>query len=170
MKKAVFFDRDNTLTKDAGYCYKIADFAWMPEADKALKRLADAAIPVFIVTNQGGIAKQLFSLADMHAFHAHLSEMAQQAGGHITGIAFCPHHPDAIAPDQRHCDCRKPHPKLFHDLAKQHDIDLSASIMIGDKHSDIEAGKAAGCHSYLYDRTSSLDRLVKQVMLTHVFQ
>ena len=165
--RAVFFDRDNTLTCDEGYCHKIEDFAWMPGAETALRALHDRDIPVFIVTNQGGIAKGLFTQSDMMGFHDHLRLMAEQAGGHITDIAFCPHHPQAADPYARLCDCRKPSPKLLFDLAEKWHITLSGSVMIGDKASDIEAGRQAGAFSYLYDPKTRLDTLVNQVIQTH---
>lgn len=167
MIRAVFFDRDNTLTRDEGYCYKVSDFAWMPGADKALMRLATHQIPVFIVTNQGGIAKGLFTTTQMQAFHDHLCNMAQKAGGFITDIAYCPHHPQAADPDLRDCACRKPKAGLLEQLADRHEIDLSHSVMIGDRASDVAAGKTAGCHSYLYAQGTNLDTLVNQIITTH---
>ena len=104
--RAVFFDRDNTLTRDKGYCYKVSDFAWMDGAQAALARLNAAAIPVFIVTNQGGIAKGLFTRDDMQLFHDHLCAQAALSGGAIHDIAYCPHHPDAQSLNDRQCHCR----------------------------------------------------------------
>lgn len=165
--RAVFFDRDNTLTRDEGYCYKVSDFAWIAGAEKALVALHRAGIPVFIVTNQGGIAKGLFTRADMQAFHDHLSHQAEIAGAHITDIAFCPHHPEALALSERECTCRKPQAGMLYHLAEKWQIDLAHSVMVGDRQSDIQAGGAAGCASYLYDGTISLDALVKTIMATH---
>ena len=165
--RAVFFDRDNTLTSDKGYCHKISDFAWMSGADSALVRLKKAAIPVFIITNQGGIAKGIFSQQDMQAFHNHLCEQALSIGGEITDIAFCPHHPDANTPQDRHCDCRKPKAGLFYALAEKWQINLSRSVMIGDRDSDVQAGNLAGCSSYLYEPHSNLDDLVKNIIARH---
>lgn len=164
--RAVFLDRDNTLTRDEGYCYKVSDFDWMPGAEAGLVRLHGAGIPVFIITNQGGIAKGLFTQDDMQKFNDHLCAMAQKAGGKITDIGFCPHHPD-VPSHNSPCDCRKPEAGLFFALADKWGITLSQSVMIGDRDSDVIAGKKAGCHSYLYDKTSSLDTLVKQVIETH---
>ena len=165
--RAVFFDRDNTLTIDEGYCYKVSDFAWMKGAEAALARLHAAQIPVFIVTNQGGIARGLFGEDDMIRFHDHLCAKAQEAGGHITDIAFCPHHPQSPDETMRSCTCRKPEAGLFFALAAKWDIDLANSVMIGDRDSDVIAGKRAGCHAYLSDKDSVLDDLVKQIIETH---
>ncbi len=165
--RAVFLDRDNTITRDEGYCYKVSDFDWMPGAEAALVRLHAAGIPVFIITNQGGIAKGLFTQDDMQKFNDHLCAMAAQSGGKITDIAFCPHHPDSVKAGEALCDCRKPEAGLFFALADKWGISLDQSVMIGDRESDVIAGNKAGCHSYLYDKTSALDTLVKQVIKTH---
>ena len=145
---AVFFDRDDTLVKDTGYMYKIADFQWMEGAVSALQRLQAENIPVFIATNQGGIGKGLFTYTQMHAFHDHLLAQAHTENIQITDIAFCPHHPDAVTAElAQPCKCRKPEPGMLESLAQKWQIDLSASVMIGDKLSDIEAGQRAGCHA-----------------------
>ena len=165
--RAVFFDRDNTLTKDDGYCHKIADFAWIDGASEALARLTRAQIPVFIVTNQGGIGKGIFTTQQMHDFNNHLQTQAQLAGGHIHDIAFCPHHPQALLAQDRHCSCRKPQAGLITALAQKWDITLADSVMIGDRDSDVSAGQQAGCHSYLFDPKTNLDALVKTIIATH---
>lgn len=164
---AVFLDRDNTITVDKGYCHKVAEFQWISGADKALRLLHDADIAVFIVTNQGGIGRGIFSLDDMQSFHNHLHHMTQKAGGKITDIAYCPHHPKALDPAMRHCECRKPSPNMLLYLAEKWQIDLTKSVMIGDRLSDSQAGDAAGCTSYLYDGTLRFDSLVKEIIKTH---
>lgn len=167
MRPAIFFDRDNTLTIDKGYCHKIEDFAWMPEVEAALRLCHQAAIPIFIVTNQGGIARQIFSYDDMTAFHHHLCDKAAAAGSHITDIAYCPHHPKARDPAARLCDCRKPAPTMLHQLATKWDISLAHSVMIGDRPSDILAGQYAGCHSYLYEPHSPMMRFLAPILAAH---
>ena len=167
MKPALFLDRDNTLTYDKGYCHKVDEFQWMQGASDALRLFHQAGLPVFIITNQGGIARGYFTLDDMHAFHTHLCEQAQKAGGFITDIAYCPHHPKALDEAMRICSCRKPKIGLFTSLAAKWQIDLKQSVMIGDRSSDVIAGRTAGCHSYLYDTNTSLADLAQQVLLTH---
>ncbi len=167
LEPAIFLDRDNTLIHDDGYVFEIEKFAWVDGAIAALKRFRVANIPVFIVTNQGGIGRGIFSEDQMHRFNSHLVAAASKAGGLITDIAFCPHHP--LSPDPRMakaCRCRKPEPGLLFDLARKWQIDLSASVMIGDRESDVEAGKRAGAHAYLFTQ-NNLDELAKQVMSTH---
>ena len=108
-KPAIFLDRDNTLIRDDGYIFEIEKFTWITGAVAALKRFHQAGLPVFIVTNQGGIGRGIFTESDMHKFNHHLIDAAEKAGGAITDIAFCPHHP--LSPDPAMaaaCRCRKP--------------------------------------------------------------
>ena len=147
-KPAIFLDRDNTLIQDNGYIFEVEKFAWINGAAAALKRFHEANIPVFIVTNQGGIGRGIFSEDQMHHFNSHMIAAARNAGGFITDIAFCPHHPDAVTAElAQPCKCRKPEPGMLESLAQKWQIDLSASVMIGDRLSDIEAGQRAGCHA-----------------------
>ena len=165
--RAIFFDRDNTLTRDEGYCHRVDDFAWLDGVTKALRLLKDRQIPVFIVTNQGGIGRGIFTETQMHDFHHHLNTQATQEGGHITDIAFCPHHPLAEDEAMRACQCRKPEIGMFLQLQKKWNITLSQSVMIGDRDSDVIAGKAAGMTAYLSDPTKPLDELIKMVIDKH---
>jgi D-glycero-D-manno-heptose 1,7-bisphosphate phosphatase len=167
LKPAIFLDRDDTLIRDDGYIYEIEKFAWISGAAAALKRFHQAGLPVFIVTNQGGIGRGIFTEADMHAFNNHLIDAAKKAGGAITDIAFCPHHP--LAPDPAmaaRCRCRKPEPGLLFDLAEKWAIDLGASVMIGDRDSDVEAGKRAGVTAYHFTG-GDLDQLARHVLSDH---
>ena len=164
---AVFLDRDQTLTIDHGYTHLVDDFAWMPGAPDALRLFHRHGIACFIVTNQGGIGRDIFTAAQMQAFNDHLVAQAGLAGGHIQDIAHCPHHPEAASPAmQTPCDCRKPAPGLLLGLAAKWHIDLTASVMIGDRDSDVAAGRAAGCHAYLFDG-SDLAKLARQVIDRH---
>ena len=164
---AIFLDRDNTLTIDVGYSFEIEKFQWVSGAPLALNAFNKAGIPVFIVTNQGGIGRGLFTVEDMHLFHQHLHKMVRSVGGEIQDIAFCPHHPLAVTEALKTpCRCRKPEPGLLFDLANKWQIDLSQSVMIGDRSSDVEAGQRAGCHSYLFDGVD-LNRLAERVISKH---
>jgi len=164
---AVFLDRDQTLNIDHGYTHLVDDFAWMPGAPDALSLFHRHGIACFIVTNQGGIGREIFTAAQMQAFNDHLVAQAGLAGGHIQDIAHCPHHPEAVSPAMRPpCGCRKPEPGLLLGLAAKWNIDLAASVMIGDRDSDLAAGRAAGCHAYMFDGTD-LSRLARQVINRH---
>ena len=160
---AVFLDRDRTLNVDHGYTHLVDDFAWIKGAPEALALFARHGIACFIVTNQGGIGRGLFTERQLRDFNGHLMAAAEAAGGRIRDIAWCPHHPLAVSDDLKTpCGCRKPEPGLLLALAEKWNIDLGASVMIGDRDSDVAAGIAAGCHGYLFDGgdLSVLARLV----------
>ena len=169
-KPAIFLDRDNTLIHDDGHIFEIEKFSWIDGATSALRRFHEANIPVFVVTNQGGIGRGIFSEDQMHQFNNHMIAAAQRAGGFITDIAFCPHHP--LSPDPEMaiaCGCRKPEPGLIFNLAQKWKINLGASVMIGDRDSDVDGGQRAVTHSYLFTQ-NNLDDLAKQVISTHFTQ
>ena len=167
LSPAIFLDRDNTLTVDEGDSFAIAKFQWVRGAAAALKAFHDAGVPVFIVTNQGGIGRGLFTIEDMQNFHQHLQMMAQSIGGKIADIAYCPHHPLAVTEALKTpCRCRKPEPGLLFDLAEKWQLDLRRSVMVGDRISDVEAGQRAGCHSYLFD-ADDLHALAQYIITTH---
>ena len=164
---AVFLDRDSTLNVDHGYTHRIEDFAWMPGAAEALALFHRHGVACFLVTNQGGIGKGLFTVAQMTAFNDHLCREAARAGGRITDIAYCGHHPQAVSEDwMTPCSRRKPAPGMILELAKAWNIDLPTSVMIGDRDSDVAAGEAAGCHAYRFDGTD-LAALAQQVLDLH---
>jgi len=166
-KPAIFLDRDNTLIQDDGYIFQTEKFEWVNGATAALRRFHEAKIPVFIVTNQGGIGRGIFSEDQMHNFNNHLIAATRRVGGSITDIAFCPHHPLSANPAMAiACTCRKPEPGLLLNLAKKWKIDLGSSVMIGDRASDVEAGNRAGAHSYLFNQ-HNLDDLARLVISNH---
>ena len=151
---AVFMDRDRTLNVDYGYTHKVEDFAWMPGASEALALFHRRGVACFIVTNQGGIGKGLYGEADMATFNDHLCYEAERVGGRITDIAFCTSHPEATSAELRApSPRRKPAPGMNLELAEKWNVDLAATVMIGDRDSDVVAGQAAGCHAYLFDGT-----------------
>ena len=137
-KKAVFFDRDDTLIIDSGYMHRTEQLEFFPSTFKVLRELLQKNYLLFIVTNQSGIGRGYFTEDDMHKFNYHMIEKLKAENIQITDISFCPHSPEEI------CDCRKPKPKMINDLCERYEIDKSLSYMVGDKTSDIEAGKNAG--------------------------
>lgn len=142
-KKAVFFDRDNTLLHDTNYMYKVEDLAFMEGVIQTLKAIQLLGYELYIVTNQSGIGRGYFSEQQMHTFHQAMLAELQKHNIEIKAIAFCPHAPED------HCDCRKPSPKLIHELIKKYNIDPKQSFMVGDKLSDIESGENAGLTAIL---------------------
>ena len=164
-KYCFFFDRDNTLTKDNGYTYKLEEFEWIEGAPQTLKLLHDLSIPVFIVTNQGGIGRGFFTVNDMIKFHQKLCLEAERVGGKIKDIAFCPHHPLAITNKYKTpCSCRKPKPGMILNLSKKWKLNLKKSILIGDKKTDVDAGRSAGCLTYKYNNQEKLNIFVLRIL------
>lgn len=149
-RQAVFVDRDGTLNVEKNYLYRIEDFEFIPGAPEAIRRLRQAGFLVIVVTNQSGVARGYFTLAEVDALHRHIQNELEQSGTRIDAFYVCPHHPtEGVGEFRRKCDCRKGEPGLLLRAAAEHDIDLAASFMIGDKLADIEAGERAGCTSLL---------------------
>ncbi len=145
LRPAIFLDRDGTLNEDSGYLYEIKAWRWLPGAVEALAMFAKKGYALVVITNQSGIARGYYTVQHMHDLHAWVN--AELAQHHLCIDAFyhCPHHPNITGP----CSCRKPSPHLLLQAAKDLQLDVSRSYMIGDKISDAEAGAAAGCASYL---------------------
>ncbi len=136
---AVFLDRDGTVIVDKGYLGDVAGVELLPGAGEALARLAAAGFLLILITNQSGIGRGFFPHEVVDRQHARLRQLLEPYGVEFAAIAVCPH-----APEQN-CDCRKPSPKLLQNKARELRLDMAASFMVGDKDSDMAAGRAAGC-------------------------
>lgn len=143
--KAVFLDRDGTLNEEVNYLRSFADFRMISGADEALRILRRLGYRLYVVTNQSGVARGYFTLAEAEALNRRIGAFFAERGAPLDGFALCPHHPEGtVAPFARACDCRKPAPGMLLALAREHGIDLARSFMVGDKPIDAEAGLAAG--------------------------
>lgn len=152
-RSAVFFDRDGVLNIDRGYVYKKEDFVWVCGAVEALILAESMGFLSIVVTNQSGIARSFYTLEDMHRLHDWMRDEATRHGAKIDDFYFCPYNNEGTDPDYvifDHPD-RKPNPGMILRAAADHNIDLSSSLMIGDKHSDIEAARRAGVRSILFN-------------------
>ena len=150
MHRAIFLDRDGTLTRDVGFTHRVDDLELLSGAAEGLQTLAAAGFRLVLVTNQSGIARGLFSEADMHIFHRALEERLASLGVRLAGIYFCPFHPTSGQREYcRESPLRKPAPGMLLAAAADLDLDLASSFAIGDKRSDIAAGAAAGCRTIL---------------------
>jgi D-glycero-D-manno-heptose 1,7-bisphosphate phosphatase len=164
-RRAIFLDRDGTLNHDAGYVHRVEDLRLLDNAVAGLTRMAALDYRLFIVTNQAGIARGYFSEADMQAFNQALVARLMAEGIVIDAIYHCPFHPTAgIGRWRRDSPLRKPRPGMMLQAAHEHQLDLVSSFVIGDKTSDVQAGRAAGCRTILisdaarsYDETSRPD-------------
>lgn len=144
MIRTAFLDRDGIINRKAlegDYITRWEDFHILPGVIEGITLLNQAGFSVVIVTNQRGIAKGLMTIADLETIHARMSDNLTRAGATIDGIYYCPHEKMPV------CDCRKPAPGMLLQAARERDIDLAASWMIGDSDIDIEAGKNAGCRT-----------------------
>jgi len=139
--KAVFIDRDGVINNDEGhyYIYKKKDFKINPGIIEGLQLLQAAGFKLFVITNQGGVAKGEYTEDDVEIVHGHFLQTMFDNDIRITDIYYCPHHSDIEA-----CDCRKPQPGMILQAMEEHQIDEKQSYLIGDSDRDIEAGKAAG--------------------------
>jgi D-glycero-D-manno-heptose 1,7-bisphosphate phosphatase len=150
-KRAVFLDRDGVLIEDRQLLLSSDDIVLAPGAARALRRLKGAGYQLVVVSNQAAVARGLLSLDQVRALEDAVEARLVQAGAApIDAFYFCPHHPAADLPEYRHaCDCRKPAPGLLLEASAALGIDLDESVMIGDRPSDVLAGRRAGCRTIL---------------------
>jgi len=152
MNKAVFIDRDGTLIKDVPYNANTALIQFLPNAIESLTALKENNFLLILISNQSGIAKGLFTIDELEEMHQAIQKTLLNFNVWLDEIYYCPHHPEGkIKQYSIECDCRKPKPGLILQAAKEYDIDLSGSWMIGDILNDVEAGNTAGCKTILLD-------------------
>jgi D-glycero-D-manno-heptose 1,7-bisphosphate phosphatase len=147
--RAVFLDRDGVLIEDRSVLLAPDAIAVVPGTPQALRRLADAGYLLIVVSNQTVVARGLLTVDGVRALERVVEARLRDAGAPgMDGFYFCPHHPSADLPGyRRDCTCRKPAPGLLLEASRAHGIDLASSFMIGDRASDIAAGRCAGCHT-----------------------
>lgn len=144
MEKAVFIDRDGVINQDLGkYVTKPEEFIFLNRSIEALKKLHESDYKVIIITNQGGVGKGLYSEKDVEDIHKKMCVILEKEGIKLDGIYYCPHHP------KESCGCRKPRLGMVNKAIEEHKIDPKKSFFIGDKTSDVKAGKDAGCKTFL---------------------
>lgn len=149
-RPALFVDRDGTLIHEVEYLTSPDQVRLLPGVAAALRRLAILRIPVVVVTNQAGVARGYFPEVRVQEVHAHLDQLLAKEGAAIERYYYCPHHPEVgDAPYRVECACRKPRPGMLLQAAAELHLDLSASCLIGDKISDLQAGTEAGCWTIL---------------------
>jgi D-glycero-D-manno-heptose 1,7-bisphosphate phosphatase len=144
-RKAAFLDRDGVINADHAYVHDPAEFDILPGVVPALKLLAAEGHALVVITNQSGIARGLYTEREYERTTEHMRAMLALEGIELDGVYHCPHHPQAVIHRYRLvCSCRKPLPGLLHRAAADLDLDLEASVLVGDRLTDIEAGRAAG--------------------------
>lgn len=163
-RRAAFFDRDGVLNEDVGFAHRPDQIAWMPGAREAVKRLNDAGFLVFVVTNQGGVARGLYSEEHVRTLHRWMQEELRAVGAHVDAFYHCPHHPDHGEPPYRtDCRCRKPEPGMLLQAMAEWPVEPQGSFLIGDRETDVQAAQRAGIEGTLY-RGGDLDALVADIL------
>ena len=142
MKNAVFLDRDGVinevLTDRVKFVNHPRDFYFLPGVKAAIKKLNAHFDYIFVVTNQGGVGLGFMKETQLQAIHDHMVAELKKEDAIVHDVVYCPHKPKSG------CACRKPSSKLIEDLARQYNVDLSKSYMVGDTDTDVMAGKKAG--------------------------
>lgn len=157
-RRSVFLDRDGTLVLDRGYMHRPADLRLLPYVVQGLRELQRAGLDLVLITNQSGVSRRFYTMAQMDTFHRALITRFAKANISLRGIYVCPHHPDAG------CECRKPATALHMQAARELGLDTTASFSIGDRAHDVIAGKRIGCRtvllrkSYTRREISEMDR------------
>lgn len=140
----IILDRDGVLNQDSDdYIKSVEEWIALPGSMEAVGKLCQAGYQVAVATNQSGLARGYFTLDQLNAMHAKMSDLAAQFGGHFVHIAYCPHGPD----DQ--CLCRKPRPGLIHEIEQVLNLSAKGAWLVGDSIRDLEAGLEAGCRPVL---------------------
>ncbi|MFC1917399.1 HAD-IIIA family hydrolase [Chloroflexota bacterium] len=159
-KKVVFLDRDGVINRKpprAEYVKRWEEFEFLPEATQALRLLTQNGYDICMVTNQAGIARGVMSEQDLKDIHEELGKELEKHDAKISAIYYCPHGWDDG------CECRKPKPGLLYQAARDHNLDLTKTIFIGDDERDMQAGTAAGCKTILVTPGNNLLQIVKSL-------
>ena len=150
MRPCFFLDRDGVLVEEVNYLATPEELRLLPGAPRAVRLLNDAGIPAVVVTNQAGVARGIFPEERIAEIHRELDRLLSREGARVDRYYYCPHHPTAgVGPYRKDCPNRKPRPGMLLRAARELDLDLGRSVLAGDKISDLQAGRAAGCRTIL---------------------
>ena len=171
-RRAVFLDRDGVINRNVYYADTgewesprvVSDLALMDGVLPALRSLQRANFLLFIVSNQPSFAKGKTTLDDLRAIHDEMESLLTADGIRLTEAFYCFHHPRGIVPELAvQCDCRKPSAHFLLEAARNYDLDLRESWMIGDRDTDIECGQAAGVRTIQVERDHPSARATQAV-------
>lgn len=155
--RLVILDRDGVINHESDAFIKSpAEWIPLPGSLEAIARLSKAGYTVVVASNQSGVGRGLLTLESLEAIHAKMRQAVAAAGGKLDAIFFCPHRPED------HCDCRKPRPGLFHQIAEHYGVSLQSVPAIGDALRDIDAARAVGARAILV-RTGRGEEALKHV-------
>jgi D-glycero-D-manno-heptose 1,7-bisphosphate phosphatase len=151
MHKAIFIDRDGTISEEVGYMYDASLYKTFSYSGPAIRRINESGMKAVLITNQSGVGRGYFDEAMVHRVHDILNSELRQHGARLDAIYYCPHAPDAG------CECRKPQPGLLRRAERELNIDLNSSYVIGDKHVDVATAYSVGARAVMvmtgYGRT-----------------
>lgn len=168
MNAAIFLDKDGTLLKDVPYNVDPARMVFAPGARTGLARLGQLGLPIYVISNQPGVALGRFTDDQLAPMVSQLHRMFAHAGAELGGFYYCPHHPQGtISAHAISCDCRKPAPGLLLRAATEHGITLEASWFVGDILDDVEAGLRAGCNTVLIDNGNETQWEINERRVPH---
>lgn len=162
--KAAFLDRDGVINEDHGYVYLAEDFHFIEGVFDACLQLQSLDFRIIVVTNQAGIGYGYYTESDFQELNQWMLAQFSNHGINITAVYYCPFHPQAkLLKYRRVSPYRKPGPQMLLDAADEHKLDLSSSFIVGDKLSDLEAGRSAGIgNGYFIGQAADLDEGYKQ--------
>ena len=171
-QRAIFLDRDGTINVYKGFLTNAEDFELIPSVADAIKLINRSGYLAIVISNQPVIARGETSFEELQEIHNRMETLLGKEGAFVDAIYYCPHHPDKGFDGERpeykfDCNCRKPKPGLLRQAAKEWNIDLNESYMIGDSHRDVEAGQAAGCkRSYIIPQNEprALHNIIKSIL------
>ena len=156
-RPALFLDRDGVINKDIGYLHRIEDFEFLDGAIETCRQFQAAGYLLIVITNQAGIARGYYSEEDFHTVNNWMIEQFRQSGVYIDKVLYSPFHPDGQGDYRRDSFCRKPNPGLILQAQREFDINLSTSVLVGDKETDIEAGLSAQVGTCVLVRSGCLE-------------
>lgn len=146
---AVFLDRDGTINEEVGYLDKLASLVIYPQAITAIRMLNENGMKAIVVTNQSGVARGYYPEAFVTEVHEAMQESLAREQAFLDALYYCPHHPEGQGNYRRSCRCRKPAPGMLLAAAREMELDLSRSYMIGDTGKDMQTARAAGVKGVL---------------------
>ena len=168
-QKAIFLDRDGTINKYVGFLREVEQFELLPNTSEAIKKINNSGYLAIVVTNQPVVARGEVTFEQLDKIHNKMETLLGKDGAYLDGIYFCPHHPhkgfEGEIPELKvECECRKPKPGMLLQAAKDFNIDLSKSWMIGDSDNDILAGENAGCFTARVTEKDSLYDIIERIL------
>ena len=163
--RIVILDRDGVINEDSPDYIKTPD-EWIPipGSMEAIALLHRRGFKVYVATNQAGIARGKLSEDSLHAIHEKMQQAVKTTGGKISGIQYCPHHPD------EKCHCRKPEPGMLYKIAEETGIELTGTPYVGDSLKDIRAAETAGCNPVLVLTGNGAETYQIRSNLAHVYK